>query len=602
MIDLAKGGYGIMKSLPVCGMAIVLATAAVALGAPGDLDPTFGSGGVVLTSISPGTDLGRALVQQPDGRFVVAGASSNGTDRDFVVVRYNFDGTVDASFGSGGSVVTPIGTADDRAAALVLQDDGKLVAAGFSSLGFTLVRYQPDGSLDTGFGSGGIVTTTPVSGTAGASAMVRQPDGKLVVVGASPPGIELVRYNPDGTLDSSFDGDGVVTTDVTLGDESPEAMVIQPDGRIVVGGGYTPPGGYKDYFLARYNADGSLDATFDGDGLVTTVVGGSFDELLALTLQPDGRLIAGGRFQAIGSGNENFLLVRYNTDGSLDASFSGGIVTQDLGSISDLIREIVVQPDGKILAIGRVLSPGAIAIVRYRADGTVDTTFGAAGTVLTDIGSGGDYAYAAVLLSDGRLVTAGESIVGGGQTDINLVRYLLTRGCPPVAQSGCRSALKSVFQIKTNVDASRNKLLWKWIKGQATSAAEFADPRTGAEYALCLYGGASQALIGSGEIVVPSGSAAWAILHDKGWRYKDAVAAIDGVQQILLKASTQPKAKAKLKGAGAALPVPALPLVPAELPLLVQLVNSDSGVCWQSTFDSSSIARNDARFLKGKAQ
>lgn len=591
-----------MKSVQACGMSLILVTAAVAWGAPGDLDPTFGSGGVVLTSISPGVDQGRALVQQPDGRFVVAGASSNGTDYDFAVVRYNFDGSLDTGFGTGGMVVTPIGTGNDQAAALAVQDDGKLVAAGSSSLGFTLVRYEPDGSLDSGFGSGGIVTTTPVSGSAGARAMVRQSDGKLVVVGTSPPGIELVRYNIDGTLDSSFDGDGVVTTDVTLGGESPEAMVLQPDGRIVVGGFYTPPGGYRDYFLARYNSDGSLDATFDGDGLVTTVVGGSFDELLALTLQPDGKLIAGGRFQAIGSGNENFLLVRYNADGSLDTSFSGGVVTQDLGSTSDLIREIVVQPDGDILAIGRVISPGAIAVVRYHGDGAVDSSFGTGGTVFTKIGGGQDYAYAAVLLADGRLVTAGESTLGGGNTDINIVRYLLTNGCPAVAQPGCRTAAKSVFQIKTNGDANRNKLLWKWNKGQATSAGEFADPRSGAEYALCLYGGPLQALIGSGEIIVPAGSPGWTALHDKGWQYKDGAAAIDGVQQIRLKASAQPKAKAKVKARGAALPVPALPLPPAELPLLVQLVNSDSGICWQSSYQPTDIAHNTAGLLKAKAQ
>jgi hypothetical protein len=173
---------------------------------------------------------------------------------------------------------------------------------------------------------------------------------------------------------------------------------------------------------------------------------------------------------------------------------------------------------------------------------------------------------------------------------INLVRYLLTIGCPPVAQSGCRTAAKSAFQKKTNANASRNKLLWKWNKGQATSATEFADPRAAAEYALCVYGGASQALISSSEIVLPGGSAGWADLHGKGWRYKDRAGVIDGVQRVQLKAK------------GTRLPVPALPLPPTELPLLVQLVNSDSGICWESSFESADVVRNNSSLLKAKAQ
>src|SRR6266540_155863 len=197
----------------VAGAAAVLGAApalAASGDAPGDLDPTFGAGGKV-TTVFGGDSRAYVLVLQPNGKLVAAGVGPNG----FALARYNPDGSLDTSFGAGGKVTTPIGAAN----ALVLQPDGKLVAAGSNNISpsdFVLVRYNPNGSLDTSFGGDGKVTTAIGFG-ARAFALALQPDGKLVAAGmgwTGSTGFEsaLVRYNPDGSLDTSFGAGGKVTT------------------------------------------------------------------------------------------------------------------------------------------------------------------------------------------------------------------------------------------------------------------------------------------------------------------------------------------------------------------------------------------------------
>jgi uncharacterized delta-60 repeat protein len=212
-------------------------------------------------------------------------------------------GDLDPSFGVGGKVTTDFG-AQEVAEDLVLQPDGKLVAAGSA-----LARYRPDGRLDPSFGVGGKVTTD-----FGASALVRQPDGKLVVAGTTTvtgfPDFALARYLPDGTLDASFGVGGTVITDFG-GGEFGRALVLQPDGKLVVAGLCQGCDGDIDFILARYLADGSLDAMFGVGGKVTTDFGGLNDRAFALVLQPDGKLVAAGGSNA--SGTFDFALARYES-------------------------------------------------------------------------------------------------------------------------------------------------------------------------------------------------------------------------------------------------------------------------------------------------
>ncbi|MGQ0592895.1 MAG: hypothetical protein ACT4QB_09650 [Gammaproteobacteria bacterium] len=373
---------------------------------PGDLDPGFAAGGRVLTDLGGG-DGASALVVQPDGKLVAAGGSTV----NFALARYHPDGSLDNSFGNGGVVLTDFG-APSRAQALVLQPGAKLVAAGSTgnTHDFALARYNTDGSLDPSFGNAGLVVTDLGGGSedAGAFALVVQPDGKLVAAGASNDHFALARYHPDGSLDSGFGIGGVVLTDFGAS-SGVEALVLQPDAKLVAAGRISFVGA-GDFALARYHADGTLDSSFDGDGRVLTDFGGP---ARALLLQPDGKLVAaGGSFT-------DFALVRYNPNGSLDTGFGdAGLVLTDFGASGEAFA-LGGQPDGKLVAAGG--SFGNFALARYHPDGGRDTSFGDRGLVRTDLGGS---AQALVLQPDGKLVAAGSS----GQS-FALARYFGTVAC-----------------------------------------------------------------------------------------------------------------------------------------------------------------------------
>jgi uncharacterized delta-60 repeat protein len=224
----------------------------------GSLDTTFGKSGMVTTPIGSGNAVAHALGIQSDGKIVAAGSSNNIGNDDFTLVRYNTDGSFDTTFGTGGIVTTTIGS-DAYAQALGIQTDGKIVAAGDyyngSNYEFALVRYTADGSLDTTFGTGGIVTTTIGSGNAWANALGIQTDGKIVAAGysynSSNDDFSLVRYNADGSLDTTFGTGGIVTTAIGSGNAGANALGIQTDGKIVAAG-QSSNGSNEDFILVRY--------------------------------------------------------------------------------------------------------------------------------------------------------------------------------------------------------------------------------------------------------------------------------------------------------------------------------------------------------------
>ena len=245
-------------TLSVLLWAAALALPPAARANTGDLDPAFGTGGQVVTPIFNGYDVASALVLQPDGKLVAAGHAYNASNTVFALVRYNTDGSLDGSFGTGGKVTTAIGTGSG-ATALVLQPDGKLVAAGYASSAgkttFALVRYNASGSLDASFGTGGKVTTQIVTMENEAFALVLQPDGKLVAAGYTNDGSEqdfaLVRYSADGNLDGSFGTGGKVITPVPGAFGEANALVLQPDGKLAAAG-YSYNGSDTDFAVARY--------------------------------------------------------------------------------------------------------------------------------------------------------------------------------------------------------------------------------------------------------------------------------------------------------------------------------------------------------------
>jgi uncharacterized delta-60 repeat protein len=396
----------LVKPLPgllLC-LFVALGGPAIALAAPGDLDPSFGSGGTVITSFG-GADVASAVAIQPDGKLVVAGRTNIAGNTVFALARYDPTGGLDPTFGTGGLVTTDFGSTD-QAFAVVLQADGKIVTAGRRGSDVIVARHNADGSLDTVFGSNGRVITN-FGATEQALALVLQPDGKIVVAGRTnkpaPNGnfdFALARYESGGAVDNTFGTLGLVTTDFGGSVDRAFAMALQPDGKLVVAGDSD-----ANFALARYNSNGSLDPSFGAGGKVITTFGG-IDQASAVTLQPDGKIVVAGQTDT--GVSIDFALARYMPDGSLDGAFgSGGRVTTNFtGTSDDLGSAVALQSDGKIVVGGA--SNGNFALARYTPGGILDTAFGTAGTVTTNLG-GEDALHALALQPDGAIVAVGES-------------------------------------------------------------------------------------------------------------------------------------------------------------------------------------------------
>ena len=339
------------------------------------------------------------------------------------------EGQLDSSFSGDGKVTTPIRSNpdhEDYGQATAIQSNGKIVVAGYSFNGndtdFALARYNSDGTLDTSFDSDGKVTTDFGSSDDFCGAIAIQSDGKIVVAGHSNDGtgwdFALARYNSNGTLDTSFDGDGTVITPIGTGNDFDGAIAIQGDGKIVAAG-YSN----DDFALARYNSDGSFDSNFGSGGKVITPIGSGGDYVHALAIQSNGKLVAAG--SSYNGSNYDFALVRYNSDGSVDTNFgSGGKVITSFGSDGDYAYAVVIQSDGKIVAAGdsELSLPASsypdFALARYNSDGSLDTSFGSGGKVTTSNGAVGG----AALQSDGKIVVVG-AIFNGSNNDFALARY-----------------------------------------------------------------------------------------------------------------------------------------------------------------------------------
>jgi uncharacterized delta-60 repeat protein len=346
----------------------------------GSLDTTFGSSGRRSADWDALDNVGQALAIQPDGKIIVVGYTPNPAvpgDFIFALVRYINNGSPDTTFSGDGKTTTDFGI-DDRAYAIALQPDGKIVVAGYTYSGsdsdFILVRYNGNGSLDTTFSIDGITITNFNFGNDTAHAVAIQPDSKIVVAGyssiAGNSDFALARYNSDGSLDTTFSGDGKTTTSFGGGSDTATALVIQPDGRIVVvGDTFNLTTLDQDFALARYNSDGSPDTTFSADGKTTTSFGSGRDLGTALALQPDGKIIVAGRSH--NGADYDFALARYNTNGSPDVIFDGdGKVTTPVGTNFDYGQALALQPDGKIIVAGYTDTGTSydFALVRYNGD------------------------------------------------------------------------------------------------------------------------------------------------------------------------------------------------------------------------------------------
>jgi len=423
---------------------LVLLTALVvpALAAPGDLDPTFGGSGYVVTGAT-GSQEFTGVVQQPDGKLVAVGYDT-GAGRDFAVVRYSTGGTLDGTFGTSGKVVTSFGSGNDIANAVALQADGNIVAAGSATYGATTViavaRYlSPTGTLDPSFGAGGLVTTT-IGASATANAVAIQADGKIVVAGEANALFAVVRYNTNGTLDAAFDTDGIVTTSVGGANDIAHAVIIQTDQKIVAIG-ETDNGSTNDFALVRYETNGVPDSTFDFDGIVLTDFGVN-DLAYAAALQPDGKIVAAGSTDSATT-SFDFAVARYNTNGSPDTTFNTtGRASVDFGATpagADEAHGVGVQLGGKIV-LGGWSNQGAtlkydFALARFTPSGALDPAFGTGGRVLTNLPTNADdLGYGLTVQSDNQIVLVGSSDPGTATAiDFAIARYQSPNNAPTVS-------------------------------------------------------------------------------------------------------------------------------------------------------------------------
>src|SRR6185295_18081579 len=403
----------------------------------GTLDTSFSADGKQNTDVGGAFDGATAMALQGDGKIVAVGfAGATSAAHDFALARYDTDGSLDTSFSGDGKQTTDFGGLDG-ASGVALQGDGKIVAvgtadeSGVAQMALTkmaLARYNTDGSLDTSFSADGKQATTFGGGDA-AVGVALQADGKIVTVGTTEFGVSsfsaqsafaLARHNADGSLDTSFSGDGKQTTD--LGGAAASGVAIQADGKIVVVGAND-----EDFALARYNTNGSLDTSFSGDGKQTTDFG-PFDAASDVAIQTNGKIVVVG-IRSDGMGNDDFALARYNPNGSLDTTFSGdGRQTTDFGGLGGLgegIAEVALQANGKIVAVGATggTNPNGgdseFALARYNPNGSLDTTFSGDGKQTTEFG-GDDGAGGVALQAGGKIVAVG---AGGLNSNFALARY-----------------------------------------------------------------------------------------------------------------------------------------------------------------------------------
>jgi uncharacterized delta-60 repeat protein len=406
----------------------------------GLLDQTFGPPGYTATTLQGYDDTANAVTIQPDGRIVAVGKTRNsGTNYDFGVVRFRADGTLDPFFGSSGRAFRSLGSAQEEPEAVAIQFDGKIVVAGYTGAGsasnFAVVRFNPNALInnpvDTTFGTNGTVVLPVGAAQDIAYDIAIQPDGKLLLGGSavinSGADFALVRLTPNGTPDSSFGVNGVVTTALSSGDDVVRSIKIQPDGKIVAAGYATSVVQNADVALVRYNADGSLDNSFGIGGKVVTSIGSSDDKGFATALQGDGRIVVAG--SSMGMTDNDFAVLRYNGDGSLDASFSGdGIVTTPiLPTSNDSGNAVSIQSDGRIIVGGGAMTDVSgqqnpdVCLARYNPNGSLDTTFNG-GVVVTDYGNRGEVIRGMTLQSDGKVLAAG-NITNAVRNYFMVLRY-----------------------------------------------------------------------------------------------------------------------------------------------------------------------------------
>ena len=428
--------------------AALVCSSNLAMAQAGGLDITFGTGGVFTDSAgefnNSGTS-GDVVAVQSDGKIIAAGTIGFAAG----TVRLNTNGTLDSSFGTGGTVTINFPGSNEGPAQVIgvaIQADGKIVV-GISNLNadanplFILARLNPDGSLDTSFGSGGVVETQiGPFGSAAASVFALQSDGKILLAGSS----AMARYNTTGQLDGTFGSGGIAA----IAAASPTAMALQPDGKILIAAGGALPASLTAPVvglaspagvISRYSTSGNIDTTFGISGQTASVAAASaiVVQIAAGCVSTCKILVAGTVVSSlsVGGNDTGFGLVRYSNNGNVDTSFGkrGGVIT-GFAPVKTLASAyaLVLQTNGDIVAAGSAGQPSGaqgddFALARYSSSGVIDPTFGSSGKVTTAFGTNAAAIYGLAVQSDGKIVAAGLSLQSGQSGQVGglvVARYL----------------------------------------------------------------------------------------------------------------------------------------------------------------------------------
>lgn len=422
-----------MKTLiSLLSIALWFVCYSTSLGQAGSLDPDWGSSGVVLTDFSTDRAYGRSVLIQPDGKVVVVGTTFlGGLSYDIAIARYQTNGMLDETFGSGGKATSAMGGWVGTCYG-ALQPDGKIVVAGTYGSAFSAMRFEADGSVDDGFGENGQVSTNISSGLLSEDvlAISLQADGKILLSGRTASGDDadmvVVRYLLNGILDPAFATGGIWIQQVSSLNDQIRAVSQQPDGKVVAFGSASvgvQPNPSRGFAMVRLNEDGTLDGVFGNNGVALITVSSGQAGVLAGVIQADGKLLATGY-----SGYPTLVTsIRCMPDGSLDPTFgSGGVITTYVAAESAVGKDLVIQPDGKVMVVAECWEGTGqfySALLRYSSEGLLDEGFGTFGISTTMFADRSVVPEAIALQTDGKPILAGYSFQGS-QTVFCTARHL----------------------------------------------------------------------------------------------------------------------------------------------------------------------------------
>jgi len=396
----------------------------------GDLDATFNApdGYALYEGWNKDSYMGTAI--QLDGKILVSTGISNGTDSDVAVLRYNPDGSLDTTFGTGGVFTYDSGNGNDCGRLIAVDVDGQITLTGYSNNGndldVLLMRLNSNGILDPSFGTDGIVLFDNAGRDDYGRSIAVQGDGSILVTARSSGGgtsiAMILRFDWTGALDTSFGTEGVVTYQGPKGNDGFRDLAVRPDGKIVVTG-YTNTDAGFEILTARYNASGSLDTAFGTDGIVQYDGGHGNAGARGMLIQEDGKIVVSG---SNSNGTDlDVIVLRYTADGLLDPEFgSAGVVTYDSGTGNDNGRRMALQQEGKIVVVGNTHNGTDYdaLVLRYDSDGVADEDFGEAGVATYNLGQGDDWGEAVAVQRDQNIVAVGG--IGSTPTQVLTMRII----------------------------------------------------------------------------------------------------------------------------------------------------------------------------------